>query len=49
MELTPLGLELLRHRREDDFTSVNRGEVKCAVLGAKDLRDFGGQKGMALR
>jgi hypothetical protein len=30
VHITPLGLELLRHRREDDFALVNRGEVKRA-------------------
>ena len=44
VHIPSLGLEFLRHGREDDFALINRGEVERAFAGAKHLGNFWCQK-----
>ena len=44
VHITPFGLKLLRHRRENDFALVNRRKIESAFAGAKHLGNFGGQE-----
>ena len=44
VDITPLGLKLLRHGNADDFSFVNGGKIKCAFSGAEHLGDFRSQE-----
>src|SRR5579872_3720113 len=40
VDVTPLGLEFLRHADQDDLTLVNRIKFERAFAGAKHFHDF---------
>lgn len=44
VQVTPLGLEFLRHGHEDDLALVNRVEIERGFSRAEHLGDFGCQK-----
>ena len=46
VDVTPFGLELLRHSDTDDLATVDLVEIEGAVARAKDLRDVRCEEGL---